>query len=106
MKDICCIGHITHDRIVTPGHSVDMAGGTSFYFSYGINHLPQEVSYQLVTKIGPDSEAEVERMRKAGIDVKQFNCPHSVFLKTVMASTPTTAPSVCLPKPNLSSSMR
>lgn len=81
MKDICCIGHITHDRIVTPSHSVDMAGGTSFYFSYGINHLPQEVSYQLVTKIGPDSEAEVERMRKAGIDVKQFNCPHSVFFE-------------------------
>jgi hypothetical protein len=29
-----------------------MAGGTSFYFSYAINHLPDNVSFQLVTKLG------------------------------------------------------
>ena len=32
MKDICCIGHVTKDKIVTPSSTVYMAGGTSFYF--------------------------------------------------------------------------
>ena len=31
MKDICCIGHITKDKIITPRQTVYMAGGTSFY---------------------------------------------------------------------------
>ena len=42
MKDICCIGHITKDKIVTPNRTVYMAGGTSFYFSYAINQLPKD----------------------------------------------------------------
>ena len=52
MKDLCCIGHITRDKIITPKQTVYMAGGTSFYFTYGIRHLPEVVSYQLVTKVG------------------------------------------------------
>lgn len=45
MKDICCIGHITKDKIVTPNRTVYMAGGTSFYFSYAINQLPKDVTF-------------------------------------------------------------
>lgn len=41
MLDICCIGHITLDKIVTPTQEVYMPGGTSYYFSYGINSLFQ-----------------------------------------------------------------
>ena len=52
MKDICSIGHITRDKIVTPKNTVYMAGGTSYYMSYGISRLPEKVSYQLVTKVG------------------------------------------------------
>ena len=33
MKDICCICHITLDKIVTPKQTTYMAGGTSYYFS-------------------------------------------------------------------------
>ena len=33
MKDICCIGHVTKDKIVTPNRTVYMAGGTSYYFA-------------------------------------------------------------------------
>ncbi|SFG64190.1 PfkB family carbohydrate kinase [Prevotella sp. KH2C16] len=69
MKDICCIGHITHDRIITPRRTVDMAGGTAFYFAYGINRLPKTVSFELVTKVGDDALGEVGKMRKAGIEV-------------------------------------
>ncbi len=35
MKDICCIGHVTRDRIVTPEKTVYMPGGTAYYMAYG-----------------------------------------------------------------------
>ena len=47
MKDICCIGHITKDKIVTPRQTVYMAGGTSFYFAYAFSHLPNKVSLSI-----------------------------------------------------------
>lgn len=81
MKDICCIGHITKDKIITPRHTVYMAGGTSFYFSYAFSHLPQNVSFQLVTKLGESEMQSVEDMRKAGIDVQVHPCRHTVYFE-------------------------
>lgn len=81
MKDICCIGHITLDKIITPKDTVFMAGGTSFYMSYGMNRLPNDVSYQLVTKVGKESLDEVENMRKLGIDVECHQSNKSVFFE-------------------------
>lgn len=81
MKDICCIGHITKDRIITPRETVYMAGGTSFYFSYAINHLPRKVSFQLVTKLGEGEMNSVDDMKKAGIDVVAYKSAHTVFFE-------------------------
>lgn len=81
MKDICCIGHITKDKIITPRHTVYMAGGTSFYFSYAFSHLPQNVSFQLVTKLGEGEMQSVEDMRKAGIDVQVYPNRHTVYFE-------------------------
>lgn len=81
MKDICCIGHLTLDKIVTPRNTVYMPGGTSFYFSYGISHLPNNVSYQLVTKLGVPEMKVVDKMRKVGIDVIAYPCEHTVFFE-------------------------
>ena len=81
MKDICCIGHITKDKIITPRHTVYMAGGTSFYFSYAFSHLPQNVSFQLVTKLGESEMQSVEDMRKAGIDVQVYPSRHTVYFE-------------------------
>lgn len=81
MKDICCIGHITRDNIITPKQSVYMSGGTSFYFSYGFNCLPPRVSFQLVTKVGKEDLQAVEDMRAAGIDVKMYPSRHTVFFE-------------------------
>ena len=81
MKDICCIGHITKDKIITPRHTVYMAGGTSFYFSYAFSHLPQNVSFQLVTKLGEGEMQSVEDMRKAGIDVQVYPSRHTVYFE-------------------------
>ncbi|MGI6223774.1 MAG: PfkB family carbohydrate kinase [Prevotella sp.] len=81
MKDICCIGHLTHDRIITPKRSLDLAGGTSFYFAHGISHLPQRVSFQLVTKGGEYINQEVECLRKMGVDVTAYKSEHTVFFE-------------------------
>ena len=82
MKDICCIGHLTRDKIITPESTVYMAGGTSFYFAHAQNHLPQgKVDFQLVTKVGEESMAEIEKMRQEGIDVLCFPSRHSVYFE-------------------------
>lgn len=81
MHDICCIGHLTKDTIITPKSTVDMAGGTSFYMAYGISQLPGKVSFQLVTKVGEESMDEVRKMREAGIDVLCFPSRHTVYFE-------------------------
>lgn len=81
MTDICCIGHITRDKIITPESTVYMAGGTSFYMSYGISRLPNTVSYELVTKVGKGQLPEVEKMRQAGIDVRCYDSRHTVYFE-------------------------
>lgn len=81
MKDICCIGHITKDKIVTPRNTVYMAGGTSFYMAWGMNQLPPKASFQLVTKVAKEDKAEVERMRQAGIEVVCHNSEHTVYFE-------------------------
>lgn len=81
MKDICCIGHITKDKIITPRQTVYMAGGTSFYFSYAFSLLPQNVSFQLVTKLGESEMKSVEDMRQAGIDVQVYPSSHTVYFE-------------------------
>ena len=81
MKDICCIGHITKDKIITPRQTVYMAGGTSFYFSYAFSHLPQNVSFQLVTKLGEGEMKSVEDMRQAGIDVQVYPSRRTVYFE-------------------------
>ena len=81
MTDICCIGHITRDKIITPESTVYMAGGTSFYMSYGISRLPKTVSYKLVTKVGKGQLPEVEKLRQAGIDVRCYDSRHTVYFE-------------------------
>ena len=81
MKDICCIGHITKDKIITPRQTVYMAGGTSFYFSYAFNHLPKNVSFQLVTKLGESEMKSADDMRQAGIDVLTYPSRHTVYFE-------------------------
>lgn len=83
MKDICCIGHITKDKIVTPNRTVYMAGGTSFYFSYAINQLPKDVTFSLVTAMDPTEKEPVEKMLKAGIDVLMNASRNTVFFENI-----------------------
>lgn len=81
MKDICCIGHITLDKIITPNTEVYMNGGTAFYFAYGMNHLPKKVSFQLVTAMGEKDIKAVRTMREQGIDVVCHHSRNTVFFE-------------------------
>lgn len=81
MKDICCIGHITKDKIVTPNRTVYMAGGTSFYFAYAINQLPKDISFALVTAMDPTEDEPVRKMLEAGIDVTLNASRNTVFFE-------------------------
>ncbi len=59
MREIICIGHITHDHIVTPLIDLHIPGGTAWYFAWGMHALAQSddapVSpYRLITAVGPD----------------------------------------------------
>lgn len=81
MYDICSIGHITRDKIVTPEKTVCMAGGTSFYMSRGISSLPSKVGFQLVTKVGDDQKPEVDKIAALGIDTVCYPSRHTVFFE-------------------------
>lgn len=81
MKDICCIGHITRDKVITPKSTVYMAGGTSFYMSCGISHLPRQIDYQLVTKVGQGQLHEVEKICNLGIDTICYPSQHTVYFE-------------------------
>lgn len=81
MKDICCIGHVTLDKIITPKNELYMNGGTSFYFAYAMNHLPPQVSFQLITSMGAKDVKAIQAMHEAGIDVICHQSRHTVFFE-------------------------
>lgn len=88
MEKICCIGHITRDKIVTPANTVYMAGGVAFYFSYAINHLPRLVDYSLVTKLAEEDRHSAEEMQENGINVMVFPSKATVFFENIYGENP------------------
>ena len=83
-QDIICIGHITKDKIVTPKAEIYMPGGSSFYFSYGINHLDNKnLSYRLLTSLAEEDMQAVHDMRAAGIQVDVVPSRHTVYFENI-----------------------
>lgn len=81
MYDICCIGHITLDKVVTPRAVAQMAGGTSFYFSSAIRNM--DVSYTLVTSLAESEMHTVETLRAKGTEVHASTCAHTVYFENI-----------------------
>jgi sugar/nucleoside kinase (ribokinase family) len=79
MYDICCIGHITLDKIVTPKSEVYMSGGTSFYFSNAIHKM--SLDYMLVTALAESEMAAVSKLRADGIEVKVLPSSYTVYFE-------------------------
>ena len=80
MKKVCCIGHITLDKIITPQATTYLNGGTSYYFAHGISQLP-EANFQLVTSLGEKEMDAVDAMRRKGIDVIVFPSRETVYFE-------------------------
>ena len=80
--DLCCIGYITLDKVVTPQKTVHMPGGTSFYFAHAIKHLNTE-GFQLVTALADSEMSVVNDLRRDGIEVKVLPSTHSICFENI-----------------------
>ena len=81
MYDICCVGHITLDKVVTPKATVYMAGGTSFYFSNAISNM--NLDYMLVTALAEKDKDIVEELRSKGIEVMALPSAYTVYFENI-----------------------
>lgn len=81
MYDICCIGHLTLDKVVTPKASLNMAGGTSFYFSNAICNM--DVAYVLTTSLAEKEMNFVKDLRAKGIEVNAFISSNTVYFENI-----------------------
>ena len=81
MYDICCIGHITLDRVVTSTAEKHMAGGTSFYFSKALRNM--NVQYCLVTAVAESELHFVEDLRADGTAVNVFPSAQTVYFENI-----------------------
>jgi sugar/nucleoside kinase (ribokinase family) len=81
MYDICCVGHITLDKVVTPKATVYMAGGTSYYFSNAISNM--NLDYMLVTALAEKDKDIVEELRSKGIEVMALPSAYTVYFENI-----------------------
>lgn len=82
VHDLCCIGYITQDKIVTIKNTIYMPGGTSFYFAHAIKHLDPN-GFLLVTSLAHTEMNVVEDIRKGGIEVKALPSARSVCFENI-----------------------
>jgi len=83
MTDICCIGHITRDRIITqnPPMTTHCAGGSAYYMAWAFQALPHDVDFHMITSVSREVMPEIERLREAGIKVTAYESPTNVFFE-------------------------
>jgi sugar/nucleoside kinase (ribokinase family) len=77
--DLCCIGHITLDKIVTGKATVHMHGGTSFYFSHAMARM--DIRYLLVTALAQTEMNAVKALQDKGIEVACWPSQHTVYFE-------------------------
>ena len=83
MVDICCIGHITSDKVVTTHTVKYMPGGTAYYFSCALSNI--NVNYLLVTALAPSEMHYVNDLRNKGINVSVQPSAHTVYFENIYA---------------------
>ncbi|MGL5273264.1 MAG: PfkB family carbohydrate kinase [Phocaeicola sp.] len=88
MNKICCIGHITLDKIVTPKQTTYMPGGTSYYFSHGISKLNDAKHYELITSLALSEIETVNEIRSKGIEVIVIPSKNTVNFENIYGDNP------------------
>lgn len=81
MYDICTVGHITLDKVVTSQSVKFMPGGTSFYFSKALQQFP--LNYILVTALGSEENYIVEGLRESNIAVHALQSDFTVHFENI-----------------------
>lgn len=81
MLDICCIGHVTRDTVITPFDTRVMPGGTAIYFSHALAHRGER--YRLVTALGAGglTEGLLDGLRAAGVPMTVLGSAHTVHFE-------------------------
>lgn len=87
MHELCCVGHITLDKVVTPQRTVRMPGGTAFYFSHAIKGF-SDIGYTLATAVGAPEMPVVEALRAEGIEARTMPSAHSVCFENIYGEDP------------------
>jgi sugar/nucleoside kinase (ribokinase family) len=81
MYDICTIGHITSDTVVTKQSVTHMPGGTSFYFAKALRQLKSNQA--LVTALAQEDNYIVDALRSESIPVFALTSPHTVQFENI-----------------------
>jgi sugar/nucleoside kinase (ribokinase family) len=84
MYDICTIGHITLDKVVTAQSVKYMPGGTSFYFSKALRQF--DLKYMLVTALAEEEGHIVAGLREENIEVFSQNSPYTVYFENIYSA--------------------
>ncbi|MEO6284592.1 MAG: PfkB family carbohydrate kinase [Dyadobacter sp.] len=84
MYDICTIGHITLDKVVTAQSVKYMPGGTSFYFSKALRQF--DLKYMLVTALAEEESHIVAGLRDENIEVFSQNSPYTVYFENIYSA--------------------
>lgn len=87
-KDICCVGHISRDRVITPKIDVQMPGGSAYYVAKAISKLPPKVSFKLVTKMAEKDREVALQMQRDGIDVRICDSKDTVYFENIYGDNP------------------
>jgi len=86
MNTICCIGHITLDRIITPQSDLFMPGGTAWYFSKALRHL--DTPYLLVTALADTEKKFVDELQWEGISVQSHRSAATLYFENIYGDNP------------------
>jgi len=81
MPQLCCIGHITSDKVVTTKATKHMPGGTAWYFSCAISKL--DIDYLLVTALAPSEIHYVAALRDKDVTVQVLPSAHTVIFENI-----------------------
>jgi len=83
MYDICCIGHITSDRVINTQTTINMPGGTALYFSCALSNF--DLNYLLITSLGAAEINYVTAMQDINIEVQAQIGGHTVYFENIYA---------------------
>ncbi|MES2110728.1 MAG: PfkB family carbohydrate kinase [Bacteroidota bacterium] len=81
MPQLCCIGHITSDKVVTTKAIKHMPGGTAYYFSCAVSKL--DIDYLLVTALAPAEVHYVAALRDKDVEVQVLPSAHTVIFENI-----------------------